>query len=163
MPSPRPLLNGIRNRPAPADLTALRRTWNSIAPPPLKSQRQFQRLATAGFPMHQVGAAGVGQVVVGRAVGRVAPDPGHVEPAVGAERWAGAVGVHFALAAGQGRVDQAAPGSGFFVVDVVDVVAVAAAAVAVAEDQVAGGAVCGPTMFATRTSDAASSGSSLRK
>ena len=57
-------------------------------------------MAATGFPVDQVFAAGVGQIVIGGAVGRVAPDPDEVKVAVGTEGGSAEVGVHLALAIG---------------------------------------------------------------
>src|SRR5690606_26185760 len=44
-----------------------------------QSQRQGERLTSCGFPMLEVVRTGVGEMVVGRAVGRVAPNPNRMK------------------------------------------------------------------------------------
>ena len=98
---------------------------------------QGDGLASDALPVDHVAAAGVREVVVGGAVGRVAPHPQHVVVAVGSHGRAYGVGVHGPFAVQQRGVEQAAPLLGRVVVLVVDHVSVTAAAVPVLEDQCA--------------------------
>ena len=85
--------------------------------------------------MHEVAAAGVAQVVVGRAIGAFPPDPADVEHAFAILHRPDEVGVPLAIAGEERAIDQPPPCPALRVVDVEVLVAVAAAAVAVGEDQ----------------------------
>ncbi len=103
----------------------------------LYGDRQFERGPVSGFPMDEVAAAGVRDVVVGGAVGRVAPHPHHVEEPVGAQLGFAGIGVHRVHAVEDRRVDQSRPTARGFVVAIVIVDAIAAPAVAEVENQLA--------------------------
>ena len=100
-----------------------------------QGEREGQ-LAPRGIPpAGQVRRLRVAQVMVGGAVGRVPPDPGHVEEAVRTEQRRRAVSVPLTLAVGERRRQQAGPFPGGLIEHVAQVVTAPAAAIAVPEDQ----------------------------
>ena len=116
------------------DDAALGRDWIDHFPR-LHGDRQLQFLARRVDPMHEVGGLRIRQVVVRRAIGRIAPDPAQMEHAVRAQQRSRAVGVHLALAVGQRCRQQARPLLRRLVVGVIKVISAAALPVAITEDE----------------------------
>ena len=76
----------------------------------LQRNRQLLRPAAAGFPMHEVAAAGVAEVVVGRAIRAFPPDPADVENAFAVLHRPDEIGVPLAVAGEERTVDEPPPG-----------------------------------------------------
>ena len=97
--------------------------------------RQGKRLPGGIGPVNEILAAGIADVVVGRAIGRITPDPDNMETIVGSGLGHGAIGIHPSEPAGQWLIEQAPPFPGFLVVNIVEIVTTAAATVTVTEDK----------------------------
>ena len=99
--------------------------------------RQVRLFAGSILPMYQVLASGIRQRMVGRAVGRLSPDPNQMIISIFTQSGALHIGIPLSTTIGQRFVQQAFPASGFHIIYIINFRAVTASAGTVMEQKLA--------------------------
>ena len=118
------------------------------------AERQFKRLSRRVFPVHEVPTAGIGQVVTGRGIRCIPPEPEEVIHPIGPKAWTSLIGVHLISSGYQLRIEKSAPCPGPHIVDVINLTPGTALPVAVMENKLPIG---GPLKFWISTTSLACS------